>query len=191
MKKLYLLIALVFLTTNVYAVISPDMGAQKFAANDNNYGREHIDIIVRHFADDSSGTYTNAYGGHLTTIASHSLVLASEGAVVIWATQSTAIIGRDVTMTQIASANLVAGIISEPGGIASGSYGRMRIYGYFDDVLAYDASEPVSQGDSLRTSVGFGQVGGGKNFTPSAGIAFDNGAGTDLAEIQAMVNVRN
>ncbi len=190
MKKLCILLALAFLTVNAYAVISPDASGQKFAEDDNNFGREHIDIIVRHLPEGGGGLYESAYGTTFTDAASASLVVASEGAIVIWATESRAIIGRDITMTMVASSSLVAGIISEPGGIASNSFGRMRIYGYFDDVIAADETEPTYQGNSMRTSALLGQVGGGKADVKSAGVSLEDGSGSDLAEIQGMVNVR-
>lgn len=189
MKRLCILLALVFLTVNAYAVITPDVGNQKQAEDDNNSSREHVDIIVRHFPDDRDGVYTKGFVSAIV-IASASSVLASEGAIVVWSTEPSAIIGRDITMTQIASSSLVAGIISEPGGIASGAFGRMRIYGYFDDVLAADATDPIAQGESIRTSLLLGQVGGGANDIPSAGVSFDAGSGSDLAEIQAMIRIR-
>ena len=190
MKKLCILLALVFLAANAYAVITPEAGGQKLAANNNNAFREHIDIIVRHLPEGGGGLYESAYGSTFTTLASRSSVVASEGAIVIWATESRAIIGRDITMTMVASSTLVAGIVSEPGGIASNSFGRMRIYGYFDDVIAADATEPTYQGNSMRTSNLLGQVGGGGNSVPNAGVALGSGAGSNLDEIEAMVNVR-
>ena len=181
MKKiLCVFFALAILSNVAYAVVTPIANDQKNAVDDSNLGREHIDIFVRNFQDDRISTQL---GGTNSQI-------ASEGAVVVWATQPAAIIGRDVTFINQVDSPLVAGIIVESGGIASGEYGRMRIYGYFDDVLAADATDAVSQGGRLGTSKVLGQVGTGNVASSSGvGVCFDAGSGSDGAEVQAMINV--
>ena len=183
MKKiLFITLALLMVSSSAFAITTPVAADQKNATDDSNLGREHIDIIVRSFPDDSSST---KLGGTNSQI-------ASEGAVVIWATQSRAIIGRDVTFIAKADSPLVAGIIVESGGIASGSFGRMRIYGYFDDVIAADSTDAVAVGSQLGTSAIVGQVGASAGSgVATTGVCFDAGSGSDGAEVQAMINVCN
>lgn len=183
MKKiLFFTLALLIVSTNAFAIITPVAADQKAATDDDNRGREHIDIIVRNFQDDRIGT----------SLSGTNYQIASEGAVVIWATQSAAIIGRDVTFIDKIDSPLVAGIIVESGGIASGAFGRMRIYGYFDDVIAADSTDAVAVGTQLGTSAIVGQVGASAGSgVATVGVCFDAGSGSDGAEIQAMINVCN
>lgn len=189
MKRIYLLIALVFLVTNAYAVMTPEAPNVKLAENNSNDNRDHIDIIVRHLPDEREQQYSICFGDDVMA-STPSLVVASEGAIVIWSSADSAIIGRDITMTQVSSSSLIAGIVSEPNGIASGSHGKIRIYGYFDDALIADSTYPTNSGDTLVTSPLLGQAMGDKNSIPNAGITLGDGTGVDLDEVPVMVNVQ-
>ncbi len=191
-KILFLMLAALVLVANCYAVQTPTMANVKAATADSNSGRDHIDVIMRYFPDDSGNADDFNDSANSISATPPGTLPASEGAVVIFATQPRAIIGRDVTVTTHADSPMVAGIVVESGGIASGDYGRVRIYGYFDDVLAADSTDAVAQSSLLGTSNVIGQVGAsGGSDASTVGVSLDAGSGSDGALIQAIINVTN
>ena len=199
-KIIILVLAVLLVSVNAYALEITTLAPwQNHVSNDDNLGRDHIDIVCRYFIDD-------AVNGGVCSDANHQdwLVgqVASEGAVVIWATNDNAIMGLDVTMTWVTDSTMVAGVVSESGGIASGSYGRVRIYGYFDDVILADATDNVTEAGLVGTAGGFtgveatihllGNAGASAGSGASRiGVALDSGAAGDGDLDQVMINVVN
>jgi len=160
----------------------------KAAVDSSNTGRDSVDIICRYFPDDSQSC--DGFPTVNNTVNDAQFPVASEGAVVIFATQPRAIIGVDITVTGKPDSYMVAGIVSESGGIASGEYGKVRIYGYFDDVITADSTDAVAQGTQLGTSILVGQVGATAGTgVPKVGIALEAGSGSDGAEVQSLIRV--
>ena len=194
MRKLYkslaLVLAVLLLSVSAYAMEISILANVKAAVNDTTKNRDHVDIVVRYLPDDR----TTATG--ISSQVSEAGTTASQGAVVIWSTSGSAILGRDVTMTFAGDCESVAGVISEAGGIASGAFGRIRIYGYLAETLVADSSDAVNNAADVTlgtqsagngTAALLGQCGGGAGV----GIALEAGAGTDGDTIQSLINISN
>ena len=187
MKKIIIIaLAVLLVSASAHAMMITRMGGGRAVANDKNAYRDHIDIDVRFVPEGGqlSASTNETTIGHCAT--------ATEGSVVVWSTHSTSVFGRDVTWTDIADKSTVAGIVSEPGGIASGDFGKIRIYGYFDDIIAADSTDAVAVGTQLATTTVTGQVGAGAGTgTATVGISLGAGSAADAAEIEGIVNVCN
>jgi len=194
MKKLFLVIlATLLVASSAYAMNIPQMANVKAANNTTDNGRDHIDIEVRVFWNDPLAIgQVGALGGRAGS--GYIGQVATKGSVVIWATQDGAVIGRDVTYGKLADSNLIAGFVSENGGIASGAYGTIRVYGYMTDVLIADSTDAVTANAGIgtasilqQTPALLGQAGGGSG----GGVALEAGSGADGDAIQVLINIDN
>ena len=195
-KKLFLVaLALLLVAGSAYAMEIPTMSNVKAASETSNVNRDFVDTIVRYFPDDRTSA-AGAAGNGVEAINAVNTPTASQGMVVVWATQPRAILGRDVTVTAATDSPMVAGVVSEANGIASGSFGRIRIYGYMYNVLGADSTDGYGEGGTLgtagsgtgtATSARIGRVGAGAGV----GVALEAGNGADTDEVQTLINIDN
>lgn len=195
LKYLALALAVLLISVNAYAVRTPQHADVKNAEDDSNTGRDFIDTMVQFTPNDNWELIEDYIQAASTNTATF---YASEGAVVIWATQPNAVLGRDVSYTVLGDDPLVAGIVSESGGITSGSYGRMRIYGYFDDVLIADSVDGVSAYNRIATAQestkGDDTIGlcglAPETSTSSVGMVFGDGSSNDGDLVPSFIQFR-
>ena len=176
-KILVLALAVLLVSVGVNAMEITTIADVKAAVNAtaipnaSNVGRDHIDIVVRAITDQDENARISGS--------------ISSGQVVVWSTRSEAILGRDVTLAARVSSTLVAGVAVDD--IASGAYGRIRIWGYFDDVASADSTVALSVGAAVGTSAIIGEAGAGAGL----GVSLTAGGGTDSELLPIFINVDN